>query len=350
MIKKILIHSISGNNESLFNPNERDGYNDPLIYLRQILQQKGYTLVSSNGTNLENCEWVFFYDEPSVMPYKGLKGLASQLKSKILGRESVKNLYKECIKRGMKSRIALFLWEPESVLPLNWDSDLHILFPIIFTWHDGYIDDKKYIKIYWPQTRIFKHVPKIHFNDKKLLVNISMNKSSIHPRELYSKRLNSIRYFEQNQPDNFDLYGVGWETSTNLIKKDKNNISKNFSSYRGSVLNKWDVLPNYRFSLCYENIHDEPGFITEKIFDCFRAQCVPIYWGASNITDYVDKEAFIDRRNFISDKELEDYIINMNEDDYNKIQEAISNYLNSEQFLKFSPYNFAETIINRLKL
>lgn len=349
-MKTILIHSLSGNNESLFNPHERDGYNDPLIYLREILHQKGYILKSSHGTDVKNCEWVFFYDEPSVFPYKGLIGFASQLKSKFLGRPRKKNLYQECIKCGMKSRIALFLWEPESVLPLNWDSNLHKLFPTIFTWHDGYIDDRKFIKIYWPQTRNFKDVPKIHFNKKKLLVNISMNKSSTHPRELYSKRLNSIRYFEQNQPENFDLYGVGWETSTNLNKKDKNYISKNFSSYRGAVLNKWDVLPNYRFSLCYENIHDEPGFITEKIFDCFRAHCVPIYWGAPNITDYVDKEAFIDRRNFISDKELEDYIINMNEHDYNNIQEAIFNYLNSERFLKFLPNNFAETIISSLQL
>jgi hypothetical protein len=177
-----------------------------------------------------------------------------------------------------------------------------------------------------------------------------MNKTSTHPRELYSKRLNSIRHFEQNQPENFDLYGVGWETETNLINKEKNIIFQKFPSYRGTVQNKWDVLPKYRFSLCYENIKDEPGFITEKIFDCFRANCVPIYWGASNITDYIDQNTFIDRRNFINDKELEDYIMNMSEQDYNQILEAIYNYLKSERFSKFLPINFAETIINTLKL
>ncbi len=336
-MKTILIHTISGNNDSLFNPNERDGYNDPHIYLREKLREMGYELKSSNGANLENCEWVFFYDEPSVNPYKGWIGFASQIKSKILGRPRTKNLYQECIKSGKQSKIALFLWEPESVLPLNWDSNLHKLFPIIFTWHDGYINNKNIIKIHWPQTRVFKDVPKINFDTKKLLVNISMNKSSTHPRELYSKRLNSIKYFEQNQPENFDLYGVGWETT-------------HFPSYRGTVLNKWDVLPKYRFSLCYENIYDEPGWITEKIFDCFRSNCVPIYWGASNITDYIDKNAFIDRRNFRNDKELEDYIMNITEQDYNQFLKAIYNYLKSESFSKFLPINFAETIINTLKL
>ena len=336
-MKTILIHSISGNDETLFNPNERDGYNDPLIYLREKLDEIGYVLKSSNGSNLENCEWVFFYDEPSVNPYKGWIGFASQIKSKILGRQRTKNLYKECIKSGMKSRIVLFLWEAESIIPLNWDPNLHKLFSTIFTWNDKYIDNKKFFKIHWPQTRIFKEVPKIKFDEKKLLVNISMNKSSTHPRELYSKRLNSIRYFEQNQSENFDLYGVGWEATQ-------------FPSYRGTVLNKWDVLPKYRFSLCYENIYDEQGWITEKIFDCFRSNCVPIYWGAPNITDYVDQNTFIDRRNFRNDKELEDYIVNMTEQDYNQILEAIYNYLKSERFSKFLPTKFAETIINTLKL
>ena len=61
-MKTILIHSISCNNESLFNPSDRDGCNDPLIYLREKLKEMGYILKSSNGANLENCEWVFFYD------------------------------------------------------------------------------------------------------------------------------------------------------------------------------------------------------------------------------------------------------------------------------------------------
>jgi hypothetical protein len=349
-MKTILIHSISGNNENLFNPNERDGYNDPLIYLRERLYQKGYLLKASNDAILDNCEWVFFYDEPSVNPYKGWRGLASRLKSIILWKPLSRNLYQECINRGMKNRIVLFLWEPPSVLSLNWDKNLHKLFPIIFTWHDGFIDGRKIIKIYWPQTRLFPTVPIIDFKEKKLLVNISMNKSSSHPRELYSKRLNAIRHFEQNQPESFDLYGVGWNYPTYPIKKEANNTVQIYPSYRGTVLNKWDVLPKYKFSLCYENIHDEPGFITEKIFDCFRARCVPIYWGASNITEYVDKNAFIDRRDFNSNKELENHITGITEQKYNDIQDAIHNYLNSDRFAKFLPPNFAETIINTLKL
>jgi hypothetical protein len=57
-------------------------------------------------------------------------------------------------------------------------------------------------------------------------------------------------------------------------------------------------LEKYKFSICYENARDTPGYITEKIFDCFFAGCVPIYWGANNITDHIPKECFIDKRDF----------------------------------------------------
>jgi hypothetical protein len=177
-----------------------------------------------------------------------------------------------------------------------------------------------------------------------------MNKTSSHPRELYSERRIAIRYFEQKQPDNFDLFGAGWDHRTSFIKSRTNSKLQIYPSYRGTVLNKWDVLPNYRFSLCYENIHNEPGFITEKIFDCMRSNCVPIYWGAPNITDYVKKGSFIDRRDFKNNEELERYITEMSEQEYNDYQNAIKEYLNSDLFLKFLPQYYADIIIRTLKL
>jgi hypothetical protein len=42
------------------------------------------------------------------------------------------------------------------------------------------------------------------------------------------------------------------------------------------VDSKKNTLEKYKFSICYENARDIPGYITEKIFDCFFAGCVPI--------------------------------------------------------------------------
>jgi hypothetical protein len=339
-----------GSNNRMFDPDERDGYNDPAIYLRERLLQCGYCLKTADNNPLDDCEWVLFYDAISVRTYSGWHGLARKIKAMLKGKPSVRDLYNECIHAGLGKRVALFLWEAPAVGPKNWDPELHKLFPIIFTWHDAFIDGRRFFKIYWPQTRQYPEVPRIPFIQKKLLVNISMNKFSSHPRELYSARRAAIRYFEQNQPENFDLYGTGWNRPVNIFEKIVPITRQIYPSYRGTVKNKWDVLPQYRFSLCYENIHDEPGWVTEKIFDSMRADCVPIYWGAPNITDYVDADAFIDRRRFKSDAELEDYIIRISKKEYERFQEAIAEYLASNRFALFSPQVFADTIIKALNL
>ena len=109
-------------------------------------------------------------------------------------------------------------------------------------------------------------------------------------------------------------------------------------------------MPYYRFSVCYENVRDEPGYVTEKIFDSLRCGCVPIYWGASNIYDYVDAGAFIDRRRFKNDLELDSYLSNITEREYEDFQNAIRAYLLSPRFTRFLPHAYADTIINTLKL
>lgn len=76
-------------------------------------------------------------------------------------------------------------------------------------------------------------------------------------------------------------------------------------------MHKWDVYPYYLFGLCYENMRHAPGWITEKLFDCMRANCIPIYWGAPNIADFVDPGMFIDRTQFKLNAELESFLMDM---------------------------------------
>jgi hypothetical protein len=49
----------------------------------------------------------------------------------------------------------------------------------------------------------------------------------------------------------------------------------NYLSYKGKIDSKKDTLEKYKFSICYENARDTPGYITEKIFDCFFAANSP---------------------------------------------------------------------------
>ena len=143
-MRTILIHSLTGSNDQMFNPDERDGYNDPNIYLRERLLQYGYVLRTADNNPLDSCDWVFFFDSASVKTYAGWRGLGRRIKTRLRGQKLVRDLFYECINAGMQNRIALFLWEGPAVLPENWDSKLHDLFPVIFTWHDAYVDNNRH--------------------------------------------------------------------------------------------------------------------------------------------------------------------------------------------------------------
>lgn len=87
--------------------------------------------------------------------------------------------------------------------------------------------------------------------------------------------------------------------------------------------------------------------ITEKIFDCFFAGCIPIYWGANNITDYIQKECFIGKREYENYDQLYAYMSTMSNEDYIEYMDNISRFLVTG-VNQFSAEFFSETIINTL--
>jgi hypothetical protein len=58
------------------------------------------------------------------------------------------------------------------------------------------------------------------------------------------------------------------------------------------LMDKWDGLAPYRYSLAIENT-TKPDYWTEKIADCFLSFTVPIYFGATNLADYFPEESFV---------------------------------------------------------
>jgi len=228
------------------------------------------------------------------------------------------------------------------VLPANWDARTHAHFDTILTWSDRLQDGRKFHKFCWPVTCSFPPIEPLPFASKKLLVNVSANKRSAHPQDLYAERRATIRYFETVAAEGFDLYGLGWDQP--------GPGEPPYASYRGTVANKWDLFPRYRFGLCYENMRAEPGWITEKIFDCMRADCVPVYWGASNVEEYVAPEAFVDRRRFQTNADLKEYLDSITETDYERYRSAIRDYLGSERFRRFLSPAFADTVEEALRL
>lgn len=251
---------------------------------------------------------------------------------------------------GLRKKMALILWEARAIDPDNYTEETYSKFETIITWNDDLVDNKKFFKFFHPYSDNGKNKPSVKFSDKKMLVNISMNKVSKYPNELYSKRRKSIGFFDKNLGDDFDLFGYNWNVPVTRKEKIFPFLVKKYKRYQGICENKHDILSKYKFSLCYENVEKEKGWVTEKIFDCFNARTVPIYWGAENITDYIPKETFIDRRDFKNDLELLLFIKSINETSYAQYIANIELFLKSENYKKFLPENFFINIKNALKL
>jgi hypothetical protein len=110
-----------------------------------------------------------------------------------------------------------------------------------------------------------------------------------------------------------------------------------------------DLLKHYKFSVCYEDRHDVKGYITDKIFDCFAAGTIPIYWGASNITDYIPKECFIDRRDFKDFEAVMDYIRQVDAQTYQTYIDHMRTFLESDQAKLFSQEMFAVIFLESIR-
>lgn len=229
-----------------------------------------------------------------------------------------------------KDKMVLFMWEPCVVQPESHDLKVHACFGKIFTWDDDLVDNVKYFKFYYPvlRDRIAEVVP---FEEKKFCTLINGRLCSKHPKQLYGEREKVIRFFE-DKPGEFDLYGKFWE-------------KRNYKNYLGPAANKFDVLKNYKFCISYENTRDVRGYVTEKIFDCFATGVVPVYWGASNICDYVPANCFVDRRKFGSEQELYDFLKAMTKETYEEYVRAAEVFLKSPQAKLFSEDHFVETFL-----
>lgn len=232
--------------------------------------------------------------------------------------------WRDILKKLPKKRVILLAYEPPSVRRWLYAPKTLSLFGKVLTWDDDLVqkNPKKFFKYQYPDLKpmIAQLVP---FAKKKLLTQISGNKTSDHPNELYSERRKAILYFEQKKGSDFEFYGTGWEVA-------------GLKNYRGAPANKIEVLKNYRFAICYENIKNIKGYITEKILDCFAAGCVPVYWGASNITQYIPKNCFIAREDFPSFDALVAHLKNMKEAEYNRYIANIQGFLQTSQAKKFT--------------
>jgi len=324
------------NNNRMFNPEIHAPIGDDLLYpfhyLYKVAREQNVSLSTIDTESLDSYDAIIFLDYP---------GNHNRYLKKLIDMK-FENLY-------------LFLMENEIIKPDNWKKENYRYFKKIFTWRDDLIDNKKTFKFFLPN-KIPDTISVDISRKTKFCCLIAGNKKNDRPHELYSERIRAIKWFEENQPAHFDLYGKGWDLTLPpvltplkpFLQSLYKTLFPHYTSYRGEITTKRTILEQYKFSICYENVRDAPGYITEKIFDCFFAGCIPVYLGASNVTDYIPEETFIDKRKFSGYSDLFDYLNNLPNDEYMQYLSAIEDFVGSKKILPFGAEYFANLILKEM--
>ena len=198
---------------------------------------------------------------------------------------------------------------------------------------------------HYPQN--FDRLNQEHFNRASRKFMVMMNSKTaakgFFDQELYSERVRALEFFSEY--DEVDLYGARWDASSApFVKK----------IWRGFADDKPRTMSEYTFALCFENAI-WPGYVTEKIFDSMAVGTIPVYWGAPDIEEDIPADCFIDMRKFSASggsasggknyAELRTFLHALTPLEREGYKERIRSYFQSENFKKFTPEYFFETVL-----
>lgn len=245
----------------------------------------------------------------------------------------------ETLRRGLGARTAYLAWEPPVVEPLHSRDGLARLagwFGRILTWDPDRVDGGTFLPLHYPHqlgTALPSSTP---FHERGLLVNISGNKTSSHPLELYSERVRIISRFETLEPT-FELWGPGWDGASR-------------PSWRGVARSKREVYHRFRFALCLENMRDTPGYATEKLFDALKWGTVPVYQGDPILSARLPPQAWVDYAALGSPEALHQHLRSWSAERHASALEAGAAFLASERVDPWRPEFLARQLETALDL
>jgi hypothetical protein len=278
------------------------------------------------------------------------------------GKKVAFELYINCCRQTPKARAYVYLYENPLIRLMNRNRSMLERYAKWFTWDGDLLDDDRAVRLFYPN-----QLEPADYKDPQerplFLVLVTTNNAikDYDPREQFGARVEIIKWYERHAPNDFHLFGRGWDCPAALsgrwgqiynqarkIIARAFPVKSPFATWRGPVASKGELLTRTRFSLAYENSRDLPGYITEKLFDCFRAGCVPVYIGPKEIHDYVPADCFIDGRKFATTAALHSHLRTIDDAAYRGYQERIRTFLRSDQAKPFSQDHFAEVIAREI--
>jgi hypothetical protein len=160
---------------------------------------------------------------------------------------------------------------------------------------------------------------------------------------LHESRLEAIEFFANHGC--IDLYGAGWEVMAGLPVEWASRLQGNSGIIRRGICgDKLATLREYKFAICYENCA-LPGYITEKIIDCFVAGAIPIYRGAPDVSHHIPAKAYLSADDLSFDQ-LQCQMNGMDEAESRSIIQCGREYLNSTPGKLHSYEGFAEAVLD----
>lgn len=316
-------------------------WNNKLFYkyqvLKEILNKNHLNILPLNKADISDVVAVIFYDIPD------------NINSLISNINSLKNIKK-----------FLIVEECKDLRPLNWNPEIHKMFDTIFTWSNELISqNKKYKKIFLTNlNKNSNHYKNISYNDKKIIL-LNSNKYLNSKNELYSLRRKIIEYAQIHNINKFKLYGNDWNRNTFKMNKWYSFLnSKRFNFlfktekykniYKGRADDKDEIMSEFDFAFCFENIKNTEDYVTEKITDAMISGSIPIYYGCPNIYDYFPKNTFINFEEFNSIDDCFSYLKNMSKKSVLNYKYNIKEFLESNESNIFTGDHFAKTISDEI--
>lgn len=340
------------NSKDLFDDQSADPNNNAYAMkeARKRLSKMGYKLFPINSSNSSNHK----SEDCIIISVDGFQ----HIKNSFLPQENVKKVihfFSEAPMIGMRYFSKPYQNRVFDNADVVFVQDKSYLLP-------KYREDKRVNVFRYPHAH--HHINHELFNtaNRKFLMAICANKAfgmkqvigkvarGINPtqhfnRWLYRKRSNLIHYFAKNQ--SIDVYGSDWDKRYLALSHYSYPLEN--SSWKGRIPgSKFPVMCRYDFCLCIENSRF-PGYITEKIFDCFAVGTIPIYYGAEDVKDYLPSETFIDLSEFQSNDDLMLHLRSMPDKMKANYRESIKSYLEDEPNDQFSPNKYINQIIEAVE-
>lgn len=263
--------------------------------------------------------------------------------------------YKRITREKQAHLAAFVIMEPPVVAPHLYASlpELTEHFDYVYVHNvdgDGYslqgVSREKLRRLFWPipYNKVLEPYWSKEERKKRIVVINGSHKPQSRVKEQYSIRIQAM--VELAELGVVDLFGRDWDkwwSREALWLPYWRNRSTLMSIYQGPCSSKFEILQQYTFCLCFENMAMN-GYITEKIFDCLYAGTIPLYLGAPDILEYIPEEVFIDCRKFTSWIEMWKELSAMSDGEIYSMKEAGRKFLQSEKAERF--YNSIENIIS----